>query len=36
MVTVSLGGVGTISHVINNTGGTANRPTSKVYLTTYP
>ncbi|MGQ5261505.1 discoidin domain-containing protein [Micromonospora sp. ZYX-F-536] len=36
MVTVSLGGVGTINRVINNTGGTANAATQQVYLTTYP
>ncbi|MFG3556173.1 discoidin domain-containing protein [Micromonospora sp. NPDC047557] len=36
MVTVSLGGVGTINRVINNAGGTANAATQQVYLTTYP
>ncbi|MEU8300082.1 discoidin domain-containing protein [Micromonospora sp. NPDC048909] len=36
MVTVSLGGVGTINRVINNTGGTANAANQQVYLTTYP
>ena len=36
MVTVSLGGVGTINHVINNTGGPANAANQMVYLTTYP
>ncbi|KOV91492.1 coagulation factor 5/8 type domain-containing protein [Streptomyces sp. NRRL B-3648] len=36
MVTVSLGGVGTISHVINNTGGPSNSGTNVAYLTNYP
>jgi hypothetical protein len=36
MVIVSLGGVGTINHVINNTGGPANSATQIVYLTNYP
>jgi hypothetical protein len=36
MVTVSLGGVGTINRVINNTGGTANAANQTVYLTNYP
>ncbi|MGC5288514.1 discoidin domain-containing protein [Micromonospora sp. DT231] len=36
MVTVSLGGVGTINRVINNAGGTANAANQTVYLTTYP
>jgi hypothetical protein len=36
MVTVSLGGVGTINRVINNTGGTANATNQVVYLTNYP
>ena len=36
MVTVSLGGVGTINHVINNAGGTANATNQVVYLTNYP
>ncbi|MEV1332243.1 discoidin domain-containing protein [Micromonospora costi] len=36
MVTVSLGGVGTINRVINNSGGTANAATQQVYLTAYP
>ncbi|MFF0119805.1 discoidin domain-containing protein [Micromonospora arida] len=36
MVTVSLGGVGTINRVINNAGGTANAANQQVYLTTYP
>ncbi|MEH1165134.1 discoidin domain-containing protein [Micromonospora sp. CPCC 205539] len=36
MVTVSLGGVGTINRVINNAGGTANAAAQQQYLTTYP
>ncbi|MER5705892.1 discoidin domain-containing protein [Micromonospora sp. NPDC002296] len=36
MVTVSLGGVGTINRVINNAGGTANAGNQVVYLTTNP
>ncbi|MGK5521405.1 discoidin domain-containing protein [Micromonospora sp. URMC 107] len=36
MVTVSLGGVGTINRVVNNTGGTANAANQQVYLTNYP
>jgi hypothetical protein len=36
LVTVSLGGVGTINRVINNTGGTANATNQVVYLTNYP
>ena len=36
MVTVSLGGAGTINRVINNTGGPANSTTQTVYLTNYP
>ncbi|MBV1855955.1 RICIN domain-containing protein [Catellatospora sp. NEAU-YM18] len=36
MVTVSLGGTGTIARVINNTGGTANSSNNVVYLTTGP
>ncbi|HET9142012.1 MAG TPA: discoidin domain-containing protein [Actinophytocola sp.] len=36
MVTVSLGGVGTINRVINSTGGTANATNQVVYLTNYP
>ncbi|RLK09960.1 F5/8 type C domain-containing protein [Micromonospora sp. M71_S20] len=36
MVTVSLGGVGTINRVVNGTGGTANAANQQVYLTTYP
>ncbi|MFI6822780.1 discoidin domain-containing protein [Micromonospora sp. NPDC050187] len=36
MVTVSLGGVGTVNRVVNNTGGTANTANQVVYLTNYP
>ncbi|MFK4105329.1 RICIN domain-containing protein [Streptomyces sp. NPDC019531] len=36
MVTVSLGGTGTISHVINNTGGPSNSSTNVANLTAYP
>ncbi|WP_442810055.1 RICIN domain-containing protein [Streptomyces sp. W16] len=36
MVTVSLGGVGTISHIINSTGGPSNSSTNVAYLTNYP
>ena len=36
LLTVSLGGVGTIEHVINNTGGTANVTTQVVDLMKYP
>ncbi|MEU4565239.1 discoidin domain-containing protein [Micromonospora sp. NPDC023956] len=36
MVTVSLGGVGTINRVVNNTGGTANTANQQVYLTNHP
>ncbi|MDT0528079.1 discoidin domain-containing protein [Micromonospora sp. DSM 115977] len=36
MVTVSLGGVGTINRVVNGTGGTANAGNQVVYLTNYP
>ncbi|WP_407566713.1 discoidin domain-containing protein [Polymorphospora sp. A560] len=36
MVTVSLGGVGTINRIINDTGPTANSTTPTVYLTNYP
>jgi Ricin-type beta-trefoil lectin domain len=36
MVTVSLGGTGTISHVINNSGGTANSSSQVVNLVGYP
>ncbi|MEU9385676.1 RICIN domain-containing protein [Streptomyces sp. NPDC048279] len=36
MVTVSLGGTGTISHVINNTGGPSNSSSNVANLTSYP
>ncbi|MGK5740973.1 discoidin domain-containing protein [Micromonospora sp. URMC 103] len=36
LVTVSLGGVGTINRVINNSGGTANAANQQVYVTAYP
>lgn len=36
MVTVSLGGVGTISHIINSTGGPSNSSNNVAYLTNYP
>ncbi len=36
MVTVSLGGDGTISHIIDNSGGTANGSQSVQYLVSYP
>lgn len=36
MVTVSLGGTGTISHVINNTGAAVNSGHQVTYLTNYP
>jgi hypothetical protein len=36
MVTVSLGGVGTISHVINTTGGPSNSSNNVANLTNYP
>jgi hypothetical protein len=36
MVTVSLGGTGTISHVINNTGGPSNSGSNVANLTSYP
>ncbi|MFD6025196.1 RICIN domain-containing protein [Streptomyces griseoluteus] len=36
MVTVSLGGTGTISHVINNTAGPSNSGSNVAYLTNYP
>ncbi|MFJ5307200.1 RICIN domain-containing protein [Streptomyces sp. NPDC088350] len=36
MVTVSLGGVGTISHIINSTGGPSNSSTNVAYLTSFP
>jgi len=35
MVTVSLGGVGTISHIIDNTGGTVNSGSTVADLTSY-
>ncbi|MGW7418631.1 RICIN domain-containing protein [Streptomyces sp. NPDC054813] len=36
MVTVSLGGTGTISHVINNTGGPSNSSSNVANLASYP
>ena len=36
LVTVSLGGVGTIDHVINNAGATANLANQQSYLVSYP
>lgn len=36
LLTVSLGGVGTINHVINQTGATANTANQVVYLLSYP
>jgi hypothetical protein len=36
LVTVSLGGVGTIADIIDNTGGTANAATTNRYLVGYP
>ncbi|HEX7735176.1 MAG TPA: malectin domain-containing carbohydrate-binding protein [Ktedonobacteraceae bacterium] len=36
LVTVSLGGVGTITHIINNTGGPSNSSTNNTYLANYP
>ncbi|HEY0619061.1 MAG TPA: sialidase, partial [Kribbella sp.] len=36
LVSVSLGGVGTIANVINNTGGTANAATQQRYVVSYP
>ena len=36
LVTVSLGGIGTIEHVINDTGGTANTSNQVIYLLSYP
>ncbi|MBA2286320.1 MAG: coagulation factor 5/8 type domain-containing protein [Ktedonobacteraceae bacterium] len=36
LVTVSLGGVGTITHIINNTGGPSNSTTTNAYLVSYP
>jgi hypothetical protein len=36
LLTVSLGGVGTINHVINQTGAAANATTNNIYLPSYP
>jgi hypothetical protein len=36
MAVVSLGGVGTISNIINNTGGPANSTTNNAYLVSFP
>ncbi|HXA59899.1 MAG TPA: adenylyl cyclase, partial [Streptosporangiaceae bacterium] len=36
MVTVSLGGVGTITHIVNNTGGPSNSGNSVANLVSYP
>lgn len=36
MITVSLGGVGTISHIINNSGGPSNSSNNVAKLTSYP
>jgi hypothetical protein len=36
MVTVSLGGTGTISHVINNTGGPSNSSTNVANVVNCP
>jgi len=36
MAAVSLGGVGTISHIINTTGGPANSTTNNAYLVSFP
>ncbi|MBP2472376.1 hypothetical protein JOF53_001248 [Crossiella equi] len=36
LVTVSLGGVGTINNIVNDVGGTANLATQQRYLTNYP
>jgi hypothetical protein len=36
MVTVSLGGKGTIAHVINNTGGPSNSANNKAQVTSFP
>jgi hypothetical protein len=36
MVTVSLGGVGTIRHIVNGTGGPSNSSNSVAYLVSYP
>lgn len=36
LVTVSLGGVGTINHIINDTGGPSNSANNNAYLVSYP
>lgn len=36
LVTVSLGGVGTITHIINSTGGPSNASNTNAYLVSYP
>jgi hypothetical protein len=36
MAVVSLGGVGTISHIINNTGAAANSSNNNSYLVSFP
>ena len=36
LVTVSLGGVGTINHIINSTGGPSNSSNTNAYLVNYP
>jgi hypothetical protein len=36
ILTVSLGGVGTIEHVVNDTGATANTANQVVDLVSYP
>jgi diacylglycerol kinase family enzyme len=36
MVTVSLGGTGTIRHVVNGIGGPSNSSTNVANLTSYP
>ena len=36
MVTISLGGKGTIEHIINGTGATVNSGNAKADLTSYP
>jgi hypothetical protein len=36
LVTVSLGGTGTISHIINSTGGPSNSSTNVANLVSYP
>ncbi len=33
---ISLGGVGTINHIINSTGGPVNSSTQTAYLVSYP